>query len=551
MPSIRRTLVVVALSLLTFLAPGSALAVERLSLSHVRQVSSQPPTLRVYLDAVDSEGEPLRGLEPEGLKATLGQNRAETLSLQPFEDTGEGIAYIFLVDISRSLTEAQFGEIRDALEAWILDFGEKDWGAVVAFGESSRLVVDFTNDWRRLRDGLDTLGPTDNLTLFHQALDDAIELSRRQDPGLPGRRVVVVLTDGLDEGSGLNLDDVVSRFREHPVPIHAIGYSRLKPESRRRKYLEVLQRLASNSGGSFFEARQTDFAQSYATMRKAIRRVWVAQISCPDCSADGQIYRLQTNLSFGSRALSRGTDVRLLPMASSSSSAAAAAAASGEEEVPAEPPLSAEISQPDDGAASPVPEEAISEQEIPEGGVPEKGQGWWQRVPWWIYALTGLLLALLVGMLSGMAGRSGSSQDDPIEEPEEAPKAVALAPDDPALREVPAIPIGLEGVGAARPRNVRLVVVRGSRKGKEYRLTFRDKAVVGARSNCECVLTDEVGISPEQFELTQGDGQVFLRNLAPSNPTRMGGHAVLQARRLRSGDLVGTSELILRVILET
>ena len=573
MPSIRNTLFVVASFLMAVLASGPAFGVERLSLSHVRQISDEPPALRLYLDATNSEGESLRGLSAEGLQVSLGQELARTESLRPFEDSGEGIAYIFLVDVSRSLTEAQFGKIRDALEAWILDFGEKDWGAVIAFGETSRLVVDFTSDWRRLRDGLDSLGPTDNLTLFHQALDDGIELSLRKDPGMPGRRVIVVLTDGLDEGSGLSLEDVVARLRENPVSIHAIGYSRLKPESRRQEFLDVLQRLASNSGGTFFEAQQTDFAESYAEIRKAIRRVWVADISCPSCPADGQVYRLQANLAIGSRVLSRGTDVRLLPMAPSartapvslrdpavaSSSPAVADGGAPSATAPDAGANSAGSSSPGAGGEAPQrasksPAPSSSGEAGEKDTAPKKG--WWQAVPWWVYALTGLMLALFVGMLSGFNRREETEEGtDPQEAPEEAGTGAAaetppLSKDDPSLRQIPEIPLGLEGTGSARPRSVRLVVVRGSRKGKEYRLTLEDRAVVGARSTCDCVLTDEEGVAPEQFELVQKDNHVLLRNLATTNPTRMGGHAVQDLRRIRSNDLVGTAEMILRVILE-
>lgn len=568
MPSIRAALVVLVTGFLSFVAVGPSFAVERLSLSHVRQISDAPPSLRLYLDAINSEGEPLRGLDAASLQASLGQNLARTESLRPFEESGEGIAYIFLVDISRSLTEVQFGKIRDALEAWILDFGEKDWGAVIAFGETSRLVVDFTSDWRKLRDGLDSLAPTDNLTLFHQALDDGIELSRRKDPGMPGRRVIVVLTDGLDEGSGLNLDDVVSRLRENPVSIHAIGYSRLKPESRRQEFLDVLQRLASNSGGTFFEAQQTDFAESYTAIRRAIRRVWVADISCVGCQADGQVYRLQTNLSIGNRVLSRGVDVRLLPIAP-------AARLSPVTEEPAGSAGGADGGAGDDGAAGErVPDGAretsgeslspgASKAPLPSTGTDSEEatpRGWWQTVPWWVYALTGLLLALLVGMLTGFNRRGDDEEPQPDSEgasedagsPADGPAASSdPLKDDPSLREVPPIPLGLEGSGAARPRSVRLVVVRGSRKGKEYRLTLEDRAIVGSRSTCDCVLADEEGVAAEQFELVQKDSHVFLRNLATSNPTRMGGHAVQDLKRLRSNDLIGTSEMILRVILDS
>ena len=110
------------------------------------------------------------------------------MGLKPFEASGEGVAYIFLVDISKSLTPKQFDGIRDALGAWVVDLEPKDWGAVIAFGSESRVVVDFTQDKDELQAGLASLGPTDNRTLLHRALHDALELSQRRDEGIPGRR---------------------------------------------------------------------------------------------------------------------------------------------------------------------------------------------------------------------------------------------------------------------------------------------------------------------------------------------------------------------------
>lgn len=529
---IRSTHLIAAAFCLILAAPSGAM--ERFSLNSIRQTGDAPPRVRVYLDATDGAGQPLQDLSRDNVAATLGQERAEVTSVVPFEGSGEGVAHIFLVDVSRSLTEAQFNGIREALESWIGDFGPADQGAIVAFGDESRLVTDFTSDPAALKEGLGELSPSANSTLFHQALMDALDLSRRQDPGIPGRRVIVVLTDGLDEGSGVALQDVLARLGRDPVPVHTIGYSRLRPPERRQQYLDVLKRLSGNSGGTFFEAGTADFAESYAAIRQAIRRVWVVDVACPDCRADGQRHRLQLTVNSGGRVLSEGADVRLLPdpTAPPLEPAGAEGAAAGEAgdagEAPQEP------------AAEPAGESAEGTQD----------KRWWQAVPWWVYLLAGLCLLLFLGLAlsSGRRGDDGGEAgagEEATEEEGGDDEAAAEAP------RPPVIPTEPEAPPPPRPRPVRLIVVRGSRKGKEYWVTLRERAVVGARSTCDCVLAEEPGMAAEQFELTQDDGQVFLRNLAPTNPTRMGGHAVTSARRLKSGDLVGTNETILRIILES
>ena len=73
--------------------------------------------------------------------------------------------------------------------------------------------------------------------------------------------------------------------------------------------------------------------------------------------------------------------------------------------------------------------------------------------------------------------------------------------------------------------------------------------MVGARSTCDSVLND-AGVAPEQFELLQRDGRVYIRNLAGSNPTLVDGLALTEQHPLKSGSLVGNRDFIVRIVYE-
>lgn len=95
---------------------------------------------------------------------------------------------------------------------------------------------------------------------------------------------------------------------------------------------------------------------------------------------------------------------------------------------------------------------------------------------------------------------------------------------------------------------VRLVVVRGSRTGRQYSLVVKDRAVVGRRSDNDCILAEETGIEPVQFELIHEDGDLFIENLSNRTPTLIGGHPLTTKLRLTSDTLVGTGETVLRIV---
>ncbi len=501
------------------LAAPSTGAIRSFEISQTAVLEGSPTALRSYARVLDERNEPLFHLEGTTISATLGDRDLELVGVQAFHQSGEGVAYVFLVDISRSLSEREFALIQEALENWMTSLRPQDRVAILAFGDQSRLVVDFTNEVDRLRESIEVLGPTDASTVLFESLHDAFELARRRDPDLPGRRVLIVLTDGRDEGSGWSLEDILAVLHDDPAPIYAIGLSRIRDPAERNRSLQLLRRLATNSGGAFFETSTASLTKSYSAIREAIHNVWVLDFSCPDCTRDGRSYRFQANLFDGERVFSDGHTIRLLPSAVS---------------IDAKRAKTAEL-EPE--AESEEPREPPAEESLPEPAA-HPGSNWrwgWLALP--------LVAAIAAGWLVwNRRARSPISPDTDLDSlppvgPVESPTYTAASG---VVTTRPPRPIRL--------RVVRLIVVRGKKPGSQYNVTLLEKAVAGTRSTCDCVLFGEPGISPEQFELSQGDGNVFVRNLSKNNPTLVDGLSLEGRQRIQSESLLGTRDFIVRVI---
>ncbi len=513
--------VALAVALLLLVAGPILGALRSFRLSQTAMLDDSPTAIRAYVSALDERNEPVFYLDGMTVTASLGEHELALNNLRSFEASDEGVAYIFLVDISRSLSVNEFSLIQAALENWMASLRERDRAAVLAFGDESRLVVDFTNDAELLRESVSALGPTDNSTVFFEALQNGFELARRRDPDLPGRRALIVLTDGRDEGSGWSLEDVLATLKEDPTPIYAIGLSRLRDPQERQQFLQLLRRLATNSGGAFFEGSTDNLTASYAAIREAVHNVWVLDFVCPECNRDGESYRLQLNLSDGERVLSDGLKLRLLPPA--------AAPATGGELAPG-----AGIGE--ESPAADSPQRAGSTTDSVPDGDSSNGWGWL----WW-----GLPLAAAAAGGWLVWNRKHSK---PI-----APTIGLDSPPEigPVESESYTTPTGVVTSRPPRPiklRVVRLVVVRGKQPGRSYNITLLEKALIGSRSTCDCVLIDEPGTSPEQFQLYQMDGHVFIKNLSNENPTLVDGLPTEPQQRLQSESLVGTREFIVRII---
>src|SRR5271155_599504 len=150
----------------------------------ISQVSVQPPVVNVYLDVLDDNGEPPVRLAPSALTAAIQGEAVKVARVTSFEASGEGVAYIFLVDISASIGVSQFPQIRQAIDEWIDGLKSSDRMAIFTFGEQNKQLVGFTDDKVRLKGVLQTVKPRDRQTKLYLALSNAVHLVRGLGTGL-------------------------------------------------------------------------------------------------------------------------------------------------------------------------------------------------------------------------------------------------------------------------------------------------------------------------------------------------------------------------------
>jgi VWFA-related protein len=262
----------------------------------ISAASFRDPTLTAYLDVLDQNGEAPAQLNPGDLSVRLQERDLKVTDVKSFDASGEGVAYIFLIDISKSIQRSQFEEMREATGDWIDALKAKDRMTIFAFGEQVRQLIDFTDDKAGLRAALSNLAPTDLQTKLYLALRDAINLGQRVEAGLPYRRVIVILSDGKDEGSGFTSDDIRTLVEQGHMPIYAIGSSRLSAKEQ-TQYLEALNRLAVLSGGLY--VKNSVLSGTYNQIKQAIRRVFVAQLACQSCQVNNQAQLLDITLKSG------------------------------------------------------------------------------------------------------------------------------------------------------------------------------------------------------------------------------------------------------------
>ena len=145
-----------------------------------------------------------------------------------------------LVDVSASQGRLIDIEKDAASQFFTHMLRQKDMAFLISFGEECELLQDYTNSARLLRDGLTGLkvnapvgtyagrpGPVP--TVYQPrgtVLYDAVFLAADEKlKGQVGRKVLVLITDGVDEGSRLKIEDALRAAQKADAVVYSIDYS--------------------------------------------------------------------------------------------------------------------------------------------------------------------------------------------------------------------------------------------------------------------------------------------------------------------------------------
>jgi VWFA-related protein len=155
------------------------------------------------------------------------------------------VAVGLLVDCSGSMSEV----LDRAIEAGgtFIDgliTRDEDKAFVMSFSDLPILMQGFTNDTERLGDSLDLLKGGN-----HTALYDSVMAAADHFSGTEGRRAVVLLTDGHDEGSANRLQTSIEAAQRADIALYPVAVD-LSSHYFRERW--ILNRMAEETGGQFW-----------------------------------------------------------------------------------------------------------------------------------------------------------------------------------------------------------------------------------------------------------------------------------------------------------
>lgn len=156
-----------------------------------------------------------RPLKIEDLSLVDDGQQRKIEALVPASD--QPLYVILLIDYSESMLE-ELPVVKTAAKNFAKALlRPQDRIAIVGFNSRLFWLTGFTSDWNAAAEAVDRVKPAGETHLYDSAIEMLFELQKQ-----PGRHALVVLTDGVDQGSSFKLDHLVHYARYAGVPVYPI-----------------------------------------------------------------------------------------------------------------------------------------------------------------------------------------------------------------------------------------------------------------------------------------------------------------------------------------
>ncbi len=220
--------------------------------------ASNFPKVTIYLSVTGPNGEPInidasriklyedgKPIKPDSIRA-IGKQTGQV----------EPLTTLLVMDVSGSMNvDGKLDAAKNAARAYVDQMRPGDQAGLVAFNSKVQYAQSITADHNALKSAIDRLRADDN-TAMYDALTEGVKILGQSS----GRKAIIALTDGMDNSSTNNADNVVAGIGPSGLSISLIGFG--DPSLGTTQYGGIdearLKSIADRTGGLYAHASDAD-----------------------------------------------------------------------------------------------------------------------------------------------------------------------------------------------------------------------------------------------------------------------------------------------------
>jgi VWFA-related protein len=283
-----------ALSLWPF---ASAAAQGEASQIRITQVdNSRFPNVTVYVSVTNSAGEPV-GVDPATIQISENGQAMQPVDIRGGGEGGaEPVTTMLVIDISGSMDKnGKIIAAKDAAKVYVSQMRPGDQAGLIAFDTQVYNVQAVTTDIAVLTAAIDGLQTGSDTAMYNAMLE-----ATRALEGISGRKAIIVLSDGMDNQSSSNEDDIVNNVGPSGLTISAIGFG--DPGAAGQAGIDEagLRSLTGRTGGQYAYASDAQALSAlYQQYGQALQSEYAITYVSPSTLRDGVNRGLTVSLAGG------------------------------------------------------------------------------------------------------------------------------------------------------------------------------------------------------------------------------------------------------------
>ena len=207
------------------------------------EISEQEEVGRVLVEAgvYDSTGRAATRLDPKVFRLRE-DGELQTLDVVARETFAMNV--VLLVDNSQSM-QRRMAEVRKAAERFALSLDKGDTVTVAPFHTELATITGPTNDVATIAEAIAAMKAGGGTAIL-----DSVYSAVKLVDDMPGRRIIVLVTDGFDENSTLKLQQVIERAQSARISVYALAIGGVTGVSLNGE--TTLRQITNGTGGRVF-----------------------------------------------------------------------------------------------------------------------------------------------------------------------------------------------------------------------------------------------------------------------------------------------------------
>ena len=236
------------------------------------------PTFRVearlvqaYVSIFDKRGNPLPNLTRDRFEV-LDAGKPQQLAV--FEGAEDMLSCALLMDTTGSMTN-YLPALRIAVMRFVDDLRAEEAIAVYTFNRTLQVAQKFTSDKKLVKQAVMRTSAAGGTRLFDSVAQVSRDLEAR-----PGKKALVVFTDGDDNASMLNAAGASRQALSYGVPIYVIAQGTGLKDA---KLMKILEELAANTGGIAFRLTKPEkIGEVFSEISRNLRHTYLLSWKLPE-----------------------------------------------------------------------------------------------------------------------------------------------------------------------------------------------------------------------------------------------------------------------------